>query len=64
MDKKNSGEEMNKRTVLAMFRLVACGAIVGVAVTGVFGGGSGNIEVLGATVGGGATLLLKLLHFI
>jgi hypothetical protein len=57
-------EEMNKRTVLALLRLMTCGAIVGVAVAGAFGATSGASEVLGATVGGSATLLLKMMNFI
>jgi hypothetical protein len=56
-------EDMNKATVLGVLRLMSCGAIVGVAVSGLFGGGTGA-ELVGATVGGGATLLMKVLHFI
>jgi hypothetical protein len=64
MVEENKREEMNKKTVVAVLRLVTCGAIVGVAVAGVFGGSSGSAEVIGATVGGSATLLLKLVHLI
>jgi hypothetical protein len=57
-------EQMNKKTVLAVFRLMTCGAIVGIAVTGLLGGASDGSEIVGATVGGSATLLLKALHLI